>query len=650
MKMNKRHLRIHGDNIVECERTLLLLTQAFEKEVRILPESLLYMPVYELAINEIDLLQIDLLSGHGRWGVDIATATMNNGGVLREGVDAYVTEIVNGQEQILLAMEYCSALPAGNNAWQRNGRAYSSTMAGVAYLYYAEIGGVELGENRAVKAPRFPNPVVPFSYLTTTKRMNAFCIPVYTHHPAITEALYHKFTRVFGYSDSLEIVRGIILKTDYSKAISSLVNKALTLVTVLANDRYKTDTLRDNEWKNLLKAQSTGKWLKNNSKHLIWKKKTADKVHVSNTFKQLFASVLAFDCLTVGAKDLPICIIPDEKRTDFESILKKLYPKTCFSFTPKRQLAVVWITGFKPHGDDSRPDRGLTPLARMILGNDTDILTIVYGPAKKSTWEALFNSPEQIAKDNGLWQSVLNTCDYVLIDSVTCNDNLFFKTQRKSKENLATILFPYQKPTITYAEHDIDSAIHQIFSKKEQLGIFESMCNPPGGDWSGVSYLENKGIEYRWTSLPRVSTVGGKRPDHIIQIMRNTADVFLSIESKLKGKNLETNIGINLKAYINDLFQSLPTAYKPPEQNWRLFEKKELSIKHHSIVSVGAFLYVNDADLQTQLNRGILDMVFAFEFGEKTILHILSNANGNFIKGILKQICVDMKGVKIHIY
>ena len=465
--MNKRYLRVHGDNIVECERTLLLLSQAFGKEVRIIPASSLYMPFYELAINDKDILQIELLSGHGRWGVDITTALMDNGGILREGADSYITEIVNGQEKILLAIEYCSALPAGNNAWQRNGRAYSSVLAGVPYLYYAEVGGVELDENRAVKAPRFPNPVVPFSYLTTTKRMNAFCIPVYTTHPSITEALHKEFQNIFGYSDSLEIVKGIILITDYSKSISALIQKALSLVSILSNKRRTTDTLRNNEWENLLHAQSSGEWLKKNATHLIWKKKTADKVQVSATFKQLFTSVLAFDCLTIGVKDLPICIIPDSKRNDFEALLKRLYPKTQFAFNKKKQLAIVWVTGFKPRGDDSRPDRGLTPLARMVLGNNTDILTIIYGPAKLSTWNAFISSPEQIAKDNGLWQSIMNICDYVLVDSATCKKKMFYKTNAKRQENPDPIVFPYKKPNIVFSEHDTDSAIHQIFSRKE---------------------------------------------------------------------------------------------------------------------------------------------------------------------------------------
>jgi hypothetical protein len=608
------------------------------------------MPVCELSISDKETLQIDLLAGHGRWGIDISTALMANGGVLREGADSYITEIVNGREKILLAMEYCSALPAGNNAWQRNGRAYSSILAGVPYLYYAEIGGVELDENRAVKAPRFPNPVVPFSYLTATKRMNAFCVPVYTTHPSITETLNSKFKSVFGYTDSLEIVTSIILRTDFSNAITMLIQKALSLVTLLANERRTMDTLRNNEWNNLLNAQSSGEWLKNNSTHLIWKKKTAGKVHVSKTLKQLFSSVLAFDCLTIGAKDLPICLVPDNKRAAFEALLKRLYPAMQFTFDKNRQLAIVWVTGFKPRGDDSRPDRGLTPLARMVLGNGTDILTVVYGPAKQSTWQAFTTSPAQIATDNGLWQSILNICDYVLVDSATCKDKLFYKTNAKRKENPAPVVFPYQKPNIAFSEHDTDSAIHQIFSRKEQYGVYESLCNPPGGDWSGISYFENATNEYRWTSLPRVSAVGGKRPDHIIQIMGEKSNIFLSIESKQKGKDLEDNIGTNLETYINDLFQNLPTAYKTASQDWRLFDKDKLNIKQYSIISIGAFIYSNETDMQTQLQRGKLDIIFAFEFGKETQLHILSNTSGNFIKDILKQICVGMHGVKIHIH
>ena len=51
------------------------------------------------------------------------------GGVIREAPDAIISEVKFGKEHPLLAIEYSGALAAGNQAWQRNGRAYSSGLA-----------------------------------------------------------------------------------------------------------------------------------------------------------------------------------------------------------------------------------------------------------------------------------------------------------------------------------------------------------------------------------------------------------------------------------------------------------------------------------------------------------------------------------------
>lgn len=114
------NIAFHGDNIIECERSLSLITQALGITPQYIANSSTCMPMYVLGS-----IQIDLLSGHGRWGMDIAEILAKKGGVLREGADSYITEIKGNTEIILFALEYCSALPAGNNAWQRNGRALS---------------------------------------------------------------------------------------------------------------------------------------------------------------------------------------------------------------------------------------------------------------------------------------------------------------------------------------------------------------------------------------------------------------------------------------------------------------------------------------------------------------------------------------------
>lgn len=299
-KLN-RHLRIHGDNILECERTLNLMSEALN-DTPTLIKSAVYSPKYTLIINDVELM-VELLPGHGRWGIEITEEMMKSGGILREGADSYITEVSEGCETVLLAIEYCSALPAGNNAWQRNGRAYSSVLAGVPYIYYAEIGGVELDENRNIKAPRFPNPLVPFSYITASSRMSNFCIPIYEPHPSITDELYTRYKNILGHKESIDIIRGIIMSTDYSKAISTLQEKSLALVTQLSSERRTVDTFRGKEWGNYMECGNKGEWLTKNST-LIWKKKTASKVLTSPTFKKLLSKMIEFECLSIGATEM----------------------------------------------------------------------------------------------------------------------------------------------------------------------------------------------------------------------------------------------------------------------------------------------------------------------------------------------------------
>lgn len=652
--MNIRHLRIHGDNIVECERSLRVLSDALCASVSANIGAPIYMPCYQLVTDSFTY-NVDLLSGHGRWNVDLGEELSKHFGILKEGADSYITEVNGSNETILLAVEYCSALPAGNNAWQRNGRAFSTALAGVPYLYYAELGGVELNENREVKAPRFPNPIVPFSYLMCSKRLSSFCMPVYAAHPSISESLYKKYESVFGYNDSLRLIQAIIEGRDYQSQKETLQDKALKMVSILSDDRRTKDTLKGEEWKSLLESESAHQWLGNHAKDLVWKKKTAQKVldSCNKTFAILFKKVLGYSCQTIGASELPICIIPEKKRNAFEKLISKLYPNLSFSFEPNKPIVVVWITGFKPHGDDSRPDRGLSPLAKMVIGDEAQILAIVSGPAKASVWNIFLNSPQLSAQNNGLWQAILNMCDYVLVDSKTCPRRCFYKTNAYLRVNKHPISFPYVKPTISFGEHDTDTTIHQLFSRKEQLGIMECMCNPPGGDWSGISYFENPSQEYRWTSLPRVSEIQGKRPDHVIQILGEQSDVVLSIESKLNGSDLEANIGINLKTYLQDLYKTVPTALRTSDKDWRLYLGESNVIKRNlKIISIGAFAYTDVASMQHELTRGYLDGIIAIEFDETcTIMHVLSTMESKrTIEDILERANVNFTSLKIQIH
>lgn len=641
MDKNSRHIRIHGDNIVECERSLDLISSALN--ITPIPKStLLYKPTYILE-NEKEIIHIDLLPGHDRWGVSIADILINNGGVLREGADSYVTEVIENYEHILFAIEYCSALPAGNNAWQRNGRAYSSVMAGVPYLYFAEIGGVELDEERNIKAPRFPNPVVPFSYIMMTNSHKSYSIAIYKPHPSISDELYNGYKDIFGQDESLLLIKSILSFENQEKYVEILKEKELLMVKKLANQRRCVDTFRDDQWDILLSSKEPANQITNKLSNLKWKKKTGGKVNNTETFQELFSKTQDLSCLTIGGKDLPICVIPLDKIKSFQDIINEIYPEELeIKIDSKKPLAIVWITGFKPRGDDSRPDRGLTPLARMVLNNSANILAIVSGPAPSSTWETFANSPDDLAKGNGLWQSILKVADYVLVDSTTSDNYFFYNTGLNLHENQTPISFVYSDVEPVFSEQDTDTAIHQIFSRKEELNVFESLCNPPGGDWSGISFFMRNGDVYRWTSLPRVSQIGGKRPDHLIQYFQGDSSIFIIIESKLKGKDLEDNIGESLKVYIDDLFKTLPTAYKNSDSDWRLFNEEECALDNYTTLSVGAFIYSNDEELKTHLERGNLDAVIAFEFKDLTKVHILCNSDECILLDLLKEISEDV--------
>lgn len=105
---NVRKFRIHGDNIVECHRTLSIIAEAYGVEP-VLTDSPVFAPVYALLAGET-FYYYQLLSGHDRWGGDLRNILLENGAILREGADSYLTEIIDGKEKILLGIEYCSAL------------------------------------------------------------------------------------------------------------------------------------------------------------------------------------------------------------------------------------------------------------------------------------------------------------------------------------------------------------------------------------------------------------------------------------------------------------------------------------------------------------------------------------------------------------
>lgn len=671
-KMKKMYIRIHGDNIVECERTLNLISKAYGTQPKVCSESL-YLPIFKLHIDSDTEIMVELLGGHNRWAININNELSKYGAPLREAADSYVTLLTAETEELLFAVEYCGALPAGNNAWQRSGRAANCAEIGVPYLYFAEIGGVELDADREVKAPRFPNPIVPFSYLTTSKSLQVICIPIYQAHPAISNPLRDKFAPIFGFDSCLDLVKILIENnTETITDAENILAKGLSLVKILADDRKSIDTFRGTEWDAFLRLDSGFKkaeWIKKQPNKQIWRKKISNKISITNNFKNLFAKTQSLNCLSIGAKDIPVCLLVNGNIKAFAIVLQSIYhdseiEKLASTIAEKNKpVLIVWLTGFKPRGDDSRPDRGLVPLARMLFGNDIDILSIVYGPAKKVTWKKFKEDYIKLANENGLWESIFNLSNYCLTDSVTSEYGALCQIiERDITRTHTKIVMKVANTVPVFGEHDIDTAIHSIFSRKKQEQIFESLCNPPGGDWSGISYYDyDTATEFRWTSLPRVSAIQAKRPDHIIQINRNSANkreiYFLVIESKNYESDLEQNIGERLCNYVKTLFSILPTAYLKENENhadWSLYEEKESPLHQFLTLSGAAYCYQNDTELQNSFDKGGVDFVLSFDFkphGETSTLHIKTAEKSLFLIDLITAFCGQWNfGIKIKIH
>ena len=162
-------IHIHGDNIVECERILKLILTSTKDDIEtfnMLSESVV-CPSFQIKFKtEKTSRKIIFFPGFNRWEVDILSIFQKEKGFLREAADAIISTVRDNKGKPIFAIEFCGALPAGNQAWQRSGRAYSYGSVKVPYLYVSELGGYELDENRNRKAPRMPNPAIPFSYLS----------------------------------------------------------------------------------------------------------------------------------------------------------------------------------------------------------------------------------------------------------------------------------------------------------------------------------------------------------------------------------------------------------------------------------------------------------------------------------------------------
>jgi hypothetical protein len=467
-----KRFHIHGDNIVECERTLELIINSLKCADIQGPMGSCVCPKFIL--NKT--YEFTYFPGFGRWDIDILGLVRHKGGILREAADALVTSVNDGTEIPIIAVEYCAALAAGNQAWQRNGRAYSFARSKIPYLYMVEIGGYELDSKRRRKATRLPNPAIPFSYISCSLMNDVTNLPIYIPSPGADESAKKRYMPVFCDQDLLDLISAILKDEQPNEASLSLEKKATKLVSILAANRKNYDSLDPTSWLEAEQYIRDGGILTDYilQKHAVSWSKTAYIKSLTPTATQLMKIASRY-AVGLTSSNLPFCLIPKNSRQTFCQAIMKLYPDLTKEFTTwldqERELVICWIMGFKPRGDDARPDRGLPAFTRMLIGDDIDMMTVVYGPAPAASWRELHNNPRRLVERNGLWEVILNLSDAVLIDSGTDN-NITDKGYVKNHfgniepESFPTKIIVKNMPK-SFGENDVDT--ESLGSKSNSL-------------------------------------------------------------------------------------------------------------------------------------------------------------------------------------
>lgn len=267
-------------------------------------------------------------------------------------------------------------------------------------------------------------------------------------------------------------------------------------------------------------------------------------------------------------------------------------------------------------------------MVAMLASTDIEVMTYIYGPVIERNFNALITNPEHLATSNGFWRVILALSDFVALDVPVLADHsydeeLLLDTSALKEHYMGQLpnengltQDDFSSIPQSFHEDDVDTGIHFLFSHLLHEVCFEGMCNPPGGDWSGLSVLYNN-HEVRWLSLPRVSKeVDGKRPDHVLELFGVfDRPVLLSIESKERSSDLETNVGEGLINYIRNLMNYVPNVERLIHPLLGAWTQSEYLVDFNAfeVISAAAYLRGSAQANRTVFERSNCDMLFIME-------------------------------------
>lgn len=618
-----RTYRIHGDNIVECERIAKVIIDTLKPEkigTYLISPSTMAIELRTTFDRTLVEWRLELLPGFNKntkrhWENNIFCALKEAGSFFDETPDAIISELdEENDEKILLGIEFCSALQAGNQAWQRSARAFSTGRTGCPYLYIVDFVKYELkNETRERKNLRFPNAAVPYSYVNYAKNTCNFVAQLYVKSEefdkSTDDSLKNFDESNFGSKELGSYIVKLMLGMNTYSEEQQILQKNMNVVKFLANKTDSNINYTETEWQEIYNSTTQDIIDYAIEKDRFGFHKTiASKSHHGKT-KEI---IKLTDRLSVGlaSKDLPFGIIPADDRPAFAQEFQRIYTSADSAFLDEigcseKHLIIAIFKGFKPHGDDNRPDRGLLPFVAMLSSSNVDVLSYIYGPIIETNLRLLDTNPGELANRNGLWRSILALSNFVVLDVPVLNDETY-ETERfyntsglkayYSNFGMGGTLLPkpaFSNIPINFGEDDVDTGIHYLFSHILGEHCFEGMCNPPGGDWSGFSILDGD-YEARWISLPRVSDfVNGKRPDHILQLFGVfEKPLLLSIESKEKSCDLEDDVGTRLVTYIRKLMSYIPSAKRRISPNISEWERGNYIVDFDEYETISGAAYL----------------------------------------------------------
>jgi len=270
----------------------------------------------------------------------------------------------------------------------------------------------------------------------------------------------------------------------------------------------------------------------------------------------------------------------------------------------------------------------------------------------------LKDAPSTLAKRNGLWEAIMAVSDAILVDSATdrVTTHGFLRPHWETAIPRPTGRTILVKPLpVRVGEHDVDTIIHILFTRHGGPEVFEGMCNPPGGDWSGVSLqVVDRSLELRWLSLPRVSGTDTKRPDHVFQVfVIAPKPIILSVESKETPGTVEPRIGPRLSKYIASLMAS-PASIERPDlsQQWR-HSTRQLNPNNFIFASAAAFISDQQSQIDSVFARAQADLILAYTFqnnGKTCDIRLVPGGRtGSIIADYASRLDLSGSGISIRI-